>query len=77
MPPVAAVSLVFSLVLGAVLWIYLIRLSFKVSTGMAIVALIFPVLALLMFLIDSKYREQIFTLSAAILLFSSIAVFMR
>ncbi|WP_299594105.1 hypothetical protein [uncultured Microbulbifer sp.] len=77
MPPVAAVSLVFSLVLGAVLWIYLIRLSFEVSTGMGIAALVFPLLPLLILLSNPRHQEQLVTLASAILLFSSIVVFTR
>ncbi|WP_043319985.1 hypothetical protein [Microbulbifer sp. HZ11] len=72
MPPVAAVSLVFLLVLSAVLWIYLIRLSFGISTVMGIAALIFPPLPLLLLLANSEHRRQLALLSVAILLLSSI-----
>ncbi|MCA0899981.1 MULTISPECIES: hypothetical protein [Microbulbifer] len=77
MPPVAAVSLVFSLVLGIVLWIYLIRLSFARSSGMGVVALLLPPLAFIQLLTDPEHREQLLVLFVSILLFSSIAALER
>ncbi|MBY6190997.1 hypothetical protein KUV22_11250 [Microbulbifer agarilyticus] len=77
MPPVAAVSLVFSLVLGVVLWIYLIRLSVARSSGMGVVALLLPPLAFIQLLTDPEHREQLLVLFVSILLFSSIAALER
>lgn len=75
MPPVAAVSLVFALVLGAALWIYIVRLSFQASTLMGIVALIIPPIPLAVLLANPAYRQSLVLPTALLILFTSIAAF--
>ncbi|WP_105102458.1 hypothetical protein [Microbulbifer pacificus] len=73
MPPVAAVSLVFALVLGAVLWIYLLRISFADSTLFGIIALLLPPLALLFLIPRWQSHRELFALALAVLGLISIA----
>ncbi|WOX04127.1 hypothetical protein [Microbulbifer pacificus] len=73
MPPVAAVSLVITLVLGAVLWIYLLRVCFADSAPLGIVALFLPPLALLALLPQWKSHRQLFALAVGVLGCISIA----
>ena len=75
MPPVAAVSLVFALVLGAALWIYIIRLSFQASTLMGIVALIFPPIPLAILLANPVSGKSLALPTTLLFLFTSIAAF--
>lgn len=72
MQPVAAVCLVFALVLGAVSWVYLARVSFRESTLNGIVALILPPIALLMLLPRWQQNREIFLLAIAALGFISL-----
>ncbi|WP_295803769.1 hypothetical protein [uncultured Microbulbifer sp.] len=73
MLPVAAVSLVFALVLSAVLWVYLVRVGFAQSTVHGIVAIILPPIALLMLLPHWRKFRELFLLAFAALGFISLA----
>ena len=73
MQPVAAVCLVFALVLSAVLWVYLTRVSFAQSTLHGILAIILPPLALLLLLPKWPRFPELFLLAIAALGFLSLA----
>ena len=75
MPPVAAVSLVFALVLGVALWVYIVRLSFQASTFMGVVALVLPPLALAVLLAAPDSRKALALPTALLVIVTSIAVF--
>ncbi len=68
MPPVAAVSLVFALVLGAVLWIYVLRLSFAESALSGIIAILVPPLALINILAHRRDDRELVALTGAVIL---------
>lgn len=74
MPPVAAVSLVFALVLGAVLWIYVLRRSFATSTLSGIIAILLPPLALLNILAHRRDDRELLALTGAVILLTCIAI---
>jgi len=74
MQPVAAVSLVFALVLSAALWVYLLRVCFARSTFLSILALMLPPLALLSLLPNWRQHRELFALALGALGFISIAV---
>ncbi|TLM79086.1 hypothetical protein ACONUD_14870 [Microbulbifer harenosus] len=74
MPPVAAVSLVFALVLGAVLWIYVLRLSFAESALSGIIAILLPPLALVNILAHRRQDRELVTLTGAVILLICTAV---
>lgn len=73
MQPVAAVSLVFALVLSATLWIYLMRVCFAQSTALGITALLLPPLALLLLTPHWRHHQALFILALGALGFISIA----
>lgn len=66
MPPVAAISLVFTLVLGAVLWVYLLRLSFALSTLSGVIALLLPPLGLVIMLAHYRSDRGLIGLTVAV-----------
>lgn len=72
MQPVAAVSLVFTLVIGAILWIQVLRISFAESTGIAVLAILCPPIALALLLLDRGHRQNLLTLVVLLAGFSSI-----
>lgn len=74
MPPVAAVSLVFALVLGAVLWIYVLRLSFAKSTLSGITAILLPPLALVNILAHRREDRELLALTGAVILLTCIVI---
>ncbi|WP_226664272.1 hypothetical protein [Microbulbifer aggregans] len=74
MPPVAAVCLVFALVLSAALWIYLVRVCFANSTVHGIVALLLPPIALLSLLPHWQQYRQLFLMALGAFGFISIAI---
>ncbi|WP_288131847.1 hypothetical protein [Microbulbifer sp.] len=76
MQPVAAVSLVFALILSATLWIYLLRVCFAQSTLLGIIALLLPPVALLLLVPHWQRHRELFALALAALGFISIAVVM-
>ncbi|MFV8780812.1 hypothetical protein ACNKU7_00185 [Microbulbifer sp. SA54] len=73
MQPVAAICLVFSLVLSAALWIYLVRVCFAQSTAHGVVALLLPPVALLSLLPAWQQHRQLFVMALGALGFISIA----
>ncbi|MBB5211605.1 hypothetical protein [Microbulbifer hydrolyticus] len=73
MQPVAAVSLVFTIVLGAVLWVQVLRLSIAESTGLAVLAILFPPIPLALFVISSRHRQKVLPLVLLVAGLSSIA----
>ena len=72
MQPVAAVSLVFAIVIGAVLWVQVLRLSFVQSAILTVLALLCPPIPLLLLLLDSKHRQRLLPLVLLVAGFSSI-----
>ncbi|WGL15527.1 hypothetical protein PVT68_12180 [Microbulbifer bruguierae] len=70
MQPVVAVSLIFTLVLGAVLWIYLLRLAFAESTLLGITAIAIPPLALLIILAQRPQDGELIALTVAVITFA-------
>lgn len=74
MPPVAAVSLVFALVLGAVLWIYVLRLSFAQSVLSGIIAILLPPVALLNILAHRRDDRELVALTGTVILLTCAAL---
>lgn len=74
MQPVAAVCLIFAVVISAALWIYLIRVCFTVSTLLGIVAVLLPPIALLSLLPSWQQNRELFLMTLAVLGFISIAL---
>ncbi|WP_078083975.1 hypothetical protein [Microbulbifer mangrovi] len=72
MQPVAAVSLVFTMVLSAVLWIQVLRLSVAESTGLTVLAILCPPIPLALLLFDSHHRQRLLPLAVLVAGFSSI-----
>lgn len=72
MQPVAAVSLVFAIVLGVALWVQVLRLSFAQSALLAVLALLFPPIPLLLLSLDAKHRPRLLPLIFLVAGFSSI-----
>ena len=69
----AAVSLVFAIVLGAVLWVQVLRLSFAHSALLVVLTFLCPPIPLLVLLVDSKHRQRLLPLTLLVAGFSSIA----
>ncbi|MCK7597894.1 hypothetical protein M0G74_11485 [Microbulbifer sp. CAU 1566] len=65
MQPVAAVSLIFTLVLGVVLWIYLMRLAFRDSTLLGVLAIALPPLALLIIVAQGAHNRELIAVTVA------------
>lgn len=74
MPPVAAVCLVFALVLSIALWIYLLRVCFAESSLHGLLAIFLPPVALLLLLPRWQAHRELFLMAIAALGFISIAV---
>ncbi|WP_226703487.1 hypothetical protein [Microbulbifer elongatus] len=72
MQPVAAVSLVFAIVLSVVLWLQVLRLSFARSAFLAVLAFLCPPIPLLLLLLEAKHRQRLLPLVLLVAGFSSI-----
>ncbi|WP_066960184.1 hypothetical protein [Microbulbifer sp. Q7] len=72
MQPVAAVSLVFTLVVGAILWIQVLRMSFAASSGFGVLAILCPPIPLVLLLADHRCRKTLLPLVLMVAGLSSI-----
>ncbi|MBN8429726.1 hypothetical protein JF535_02555 [Microbulbifer salipaludis] len=72
MQPVAAVSLVFTLVVGAILWIQVLRMSFAASSGLGVLAILCPPIPLVLLLADHRRRRTLLPLLLLVAGLSSI-----